>query len=315
MTVNLSEGSRESLISGLFGAEAVTYLKNKHRGGVSGEKGTRYEDVFAVVQAAEQARSLGCECFLAMLEAQAALYFVDDLIVRVSSSGPPAESCFQLKNASGVSWGSGDKSLADDCLRQWSLFSAACHHAGRVVVVVSDPVCAQSLKDTVPPQLTTKVEVLWFPWAESTNVLCRLWPEELSALAWLSKHEDPDFQQVSDVLTVLLGVWVSCGGTVVVADLIRHARALSPSLIRSLVPDDEVWLAVRDEFKKALAEVENFSYSVVKGFFCWEYVCPNGSLQRGVFSHDCLSESFSRFQDRIVRQKPATFEELEEALL
>jgi len=70
-----------------------------------------------------------------------------------------------------------------------------------------------------------------------------------------------------------------------------------------------------EEFKNALAVIDNFSYSIVKGFFCWKFSFPNGSIERGIFAQDCLSESFRKFQARIIRQRPVTFEEIEEELL
>lgn len=314
MTSSLSVCSRESLVSTLFGSGTVTYLRNKHRGGVSGGKGVRYEDLFAVAQIAEHARRLGADCSFVSVQAQVPVYFIDDLVVREQGNSP-AEFCFQLKNSPDVTWGSGEKSIADDCKKQLQLATFAELPAPRVVLVTSDAQCAKSLESSVPDELSGAVAVRWFPWVENTNVLCKLWPEEIEAVAWLSKHETPNFQEVSDVLKILLGVWVSQNGNVVVADLIEEARKLSPTLIRPLVPYETALQALTEEFKNALAEIDNFSYSIVKGFFCWEFWFPNGSVERGVFAQDCLSASFERFQDRIVRQRPVTFEEIEEDLL
>lgn len=314
MTSAMPACSRESLVSQLFGVDVVTYLKNKHRGGVSGGKGTRYEDLFAVVQVAEHARRLGPDSGSVSLEAQVPVYFIDDLVVR-EQGDPPVECCFQLKNSPSVTWGSGEKSIADDCLKQLQLFAAAGLPTPDVVLVTSDLECASSLKAGIPVELSGAVDVWWFPWADNVNVLCNLWPAAMESVAWLSKHKNPNFQEVSDVLKLLLGVWVSQSGNVVVADLIEEARKLSPALIRPLVPDEIALQALTEEFKNALAEIENFSYSIVKGFFCWEFSFTNGSVQRGIFGQDCLSESFRKFQDRIVRQRPVTFEEIEEELL
>ncbi len=216
MTSNMPAHSRESLVSELFGTDTVTYLKNKHRGGVSGGKGTRYEDFFAVIQVAEYARRLGSDCGLVSLEAQAPVYFIDDLVVR-EQGDPPIECCFQLKNSPSVAWGSGEKSIADDCKKQLQLAAAAALPAPGVVLVTSDGECAQSLQASIPVELSGAVEVRWFPWADTANVLCKLWPAEMEAVAWLSKQENPNFQEVSDVFTVLLGVWGAQGGNVVVS--------------------------------------------------------------------------------------------------
>lgn len=313
MTSSSNIASRESLVTTTFGDETLTYLKNKHRGGVSGGKGTRYEDVFAVVQAAEHACRLNVACGAVSLEAQAPLYFIDDLVVR--EHGNAVEDCFQLKNSPSVTWGSGEKCIADDCIKQLMLSAAAGQPAPKVVLVTSDGDCAASLQASVPEELSGKVEVRWFPWAERSNVMCQLWPAAVEAVAWLSKYEAPNFQQVSDVLTVLIGVWSSQDGSIVVSALIEKARELSPTLIRPLVADDVVQQALTDEFKNALAAIDNFSYSIVKGFFVWDFSFPNGSTQQGIFAKDCLSDSFKKFQARVVKLQPMTFEEIEEELL
>lgn len=304
---------RESFVASTFGEKELTYLKYKHRGGVSGAKGTRYEDIFAVVQVAEYARQLSSDCDVVSLEAQAPMYFIDDLVVR--ERGNPVERCFQLKNSPHVTWGTGEKCIADDCQKQLTLSRAVGEAAPSIVLVTSDAECAALLRATVPADLSGAVEVRWFPWEESTNVLCNLWLKEMEAVAWLSKHENPNFQEVSEVLKVLLGVWVSHNGSVVVAELIEEARNLSPTLIRPLVSDEVVLEVLAEDFKNALARIDNFSYSIVKGFFCWEFSFANGSAERGVFAQDCLSESFRKFIDRIVRRQPVTFEEIEEELL
>ena len=153
----------ETLVTATFGEEALTYLKNKHRGGVSGEKGTRYEDIFAVVQAAEHAYRLNMACGAVSLEAQVPLYFIDDLVVR--EHGKPVEHCFQLKNSTSVAWGTGEKCIADDCKKQLMLSAAAGLPAPRVVLVTSDAECAAALQASIPKELTGKVEARWFPWA------------------------------------------------------------------------------------------------------------------------------------------------------
>ena len=311
MTSSSNIASRESLVTTTFGDETLTYLKNKHRGGVSGGKGTRYEDVFAVVQAAEHACRLNVACGAVSLEAQVPLYFIDDLVVR--EHGNAVEHCFQLKNSPSVTWGSGEKCIADDCIKQLMLSAAA--GQPKVVLVTSDGECAASLQASIPKELSGKVEVRWFPWAERSNVMCQLWPAAVEAVAWLSKYEAPNFQQVSDVLTVLIGVWSSQDGNIVVSALIEKARELSPTLIRPLVADDVVQQALTAEFKNALAAIDNFSYSIVKGFFVWDFSFPNGSTQQGIFAQDCLSDSFKKFQTRVVKLQPMTFEEIEEELL
>ncbi len=223
MTAIISSNPRECIVFQQFGAEAVTYLRRKHTGGVSGEKGTRYEDLFAVTLIAEQAYRLNGLCDGVNLEAQAPMYFVDDLVVR--EDGNTIEQCFQLKNSPNIIWGRGKKSITDDFERQLVISKAAGLPPPKIALVTSDAKCSASLQATIPASLSGAAEVRWFPWAETTNLLCYTWPETMKAIAWLSKHESPNAQELSEVLTILLGVWAARGGNARTPRRPRRLRA------------------------------------------------------------------------------------------
>lgn len=296
-----------------MGTELAAYLHRKHTGGASGAKGTRYEDVFATIQIAEAAQLKGAGCHAVMLEAQVALSFLDDL--KVTQDDSPRYRYFQLKNTGRITWSSGPGSLADDCAQQLKL----CHFMGETdiefVIVTSDRHAMARLRDTMPADLRASVRVQWFPWESSIPRLCAKWGSQLSALAWLSKHATPSFHDLGEVLGILCGAWMRFGTAASAFDIITVARSSSPTLIRPLASDDEAALMLRNDFKAALARVENFSYSVVKGFFSWEVRHPNGSTDTGVLSHDCFSDQFRAFQSRVVKLAPTSFESMEDQLL
>lgn len=299
---------RESQVLAIFGKGAVDYLKRKHRGGVSGAKGARFEDIFAVVKIAEYASNLQEHCKDVSIEGQAQMYFVDDLVIRGTKAA--TELCYQLKNSGDLRWGRGEKSIADDFEQQLRLSRELGYSAARVNLVVSDKEKAQQMQGCLPSHLQDHVDVLWFPWEGAPNVLCRLWPDKVASLSWLSKFECPDSQQISDLLTVLLGVWASCDGVVYVSDVIDEARRLSPLFLRPPVPDEQLQRGLRDEFKNALEQIDNFSYDIAKGFFRCEAVFPNGGQVKRTFPYDCLSEQFDQFQDFVIRNKPRIFDEI-----
>lgn len=311
-----SSGSPRSdaqLIRELLGDDALSYLGNKHRGGTSGAKGVRYEDAFAAVQIAEAARAKGAACGEVTLEAQLALSFIDDLLV--TYAGNLQRSYFQLKNTSTLSWSVGKHPLAEDCALQARLCQAKGEAESECVIVTADRETARQLADAIPVEIRGFTRVQWFPWEASLTMLCERYLSELSALAWLSKHETPAFHDVAEVLGILQGMWIMQNGAVTALEVINAARHTSPTLIRPLVPDEEAERALRDDFKAALAGMENFSYSVVKGFFKWEFRHPNGSVTSGVLSHDCLSDQFRALQSRLVKLAPLTFDSMEDQLL
>ncbi len=303
----------EAEIRAHLGQDTVDYLRKKHSGGTSNSKGGRYEAVFAVVEIAEAARQKHGGCTAVFFDAQVPLCFVDDL--RVTDSTCARRQYFQLKNSPHLAWSSGRGSLAYDFAGQAELCRFKGEAAVELVLVTSDAKTAQQLLASMPSELTACSHVRWFPWEESLPLLCQRWSHRFSALAWLSRHKDPTFHDVLEVLGVLCGMWATYDGTASAYDVISAARGVSPTLIRPLISDEEISRTIRDDFKAALATIENFSYSVVKGFFSWEYRHQNGAIESGVLSHDCLSEHFQALQSRLARLAPLTFEMMEDQLL
>lgn len=303
----------ESRIARLLGAETLHYLQKKHRGGVSGSKGVRYEDVFAVVQIAQAAREFGRRCEAVRVEAQVPLRFVDDLLVSDEPAG--VRRYHQLKNSASVAWGAGLRSIAGDFSEQMMLSRKLGEGAIQLILVVADPELAKRLEADIPGAIQDHARVVWFPWEDRLLHLCERWSPELSALAWLSKHSEPTFHDLYEVLGILCGSWAVSGGRTSALDLIEAARRSSPTLIRPLAAPEHVECCLAPEFVATLARIENFSYSIVKGFFAWEARHSNGSVSSGVLAHDCLSESFKAFQSRMVKLAPSTFESMEDQLL
>lgn len=307
-----SDTKAERLVADLFGDQAVDYLRHKHTGGGNGAKGTRYEDLFAVSLIADCARALNGVCGRMHFESQASMHFVDDLITVDQQS--QVQHCHQLKNSSNVVWGTGERCIRTDFERQLELSRANGYASVELVLVVSDQDSAEKLAAKIPAELAATTKVLWFPWEEAPTKLCEIWPDKLRGLAWLSRHANPDFQRVAEVLCVMGAAWVACGCRASASDMIAQARSLSPQLIRPLVSDAEIMACVRGDFQETLAKIDNFSYSIVKGFFTWEFFHPNGGATRGIFPEDCLSDQFRKFQERVVRRAPATPDEIEEEL-
>jgi|tagenome__1003787_1003787.scaffolds.fasta_scaffold20810566_3 hypothetical protein len=106
----------DETVQSACGQVALEYLKNKHLGGISGQKGTRYEDYYAVFRLAEYAGAAystgggldGSETTRFMSQVEKC--FVDDLVIE--EMGRQQELFHQLRNVRSLSWGDGEKSLA-----------------------------------------------------------------------------------------------------------------------------------------------------------------------------------------------------------
>src|SRR4051812_21865889 len=96
----------DETVQSACGQAALEYLKSKHQGGVNGQKGTRYEDYYAVFRLAEHAAAAystgnglgGSESMRFM--SQVKRCFVDDLVIE---GGQQQARFHQLRNAQRVS--------------------------------------------------------------------------------------------------------------------------------------------------------------------------------------------------------------------
>src|SRR5690606_901874 len=101
-----------------FGEKARKYAANKHRGGVNGKKGSRYEDFYMAFKAAEWA----ARCFRHLIPAWPRLRgqivgFVDDFAIDLAEN----TEYYQLKNVGSLTWDGGDHPLVEDFARQYKL--------------------------------------------------------------------------------------------------------------------------------------------------------------------------------------------------
>ena len=62
------------------------------------------------------------------------------------------------------------------------------------------------------------------------------------------------------------------------------------------------------KFVNIIKQIQGFSYSVKNGYFIWTY---QGNLEVGMMPYPVMSAKFNDFQQRIIDQRPTTFDELE----
>lgn len=296
----------EDLTETLFGKAACDYLARKHTGGTSGEKGNTYENFFAVYQLAKLAKAV-LEANKDIRIASQIRAFVDDLIVIDADA-----ACFrhyQLKNSPSVSWGTGLRSLADDFEKQYQL-NQAISKESELHLVVSDMNLQHRLSASLPPTISSYSQVCYFPYTPHLLRVIAQTPDFREALAELSAFINPDEDKIECVATVLLGAWVSSGkASISLMELLQKAQQCQSSFIRSF-SRSEAELDV--EVAKILGEIPNFTYTLSKGFFHWEF---KSGLDQGTLRYSCETEEFQRFQELIRQQSPTSFEEIEGFLL
>lgn len=296
----------QELLETLFDQDTLTYLIRKNMGGSNSEKGQTYENCFAVYQIAQRAIAFIEQGKDIQLASQIRA-FVDDLIL-LDTQAPQAIH-FQLKNSQTVFWGKGLGTIADDFEKQHQL-NQACSQPCELMLVVSNPTLGDRLLRSIPSQIQPFSRVIHFPYAPTLLRIIQQEPQFRNALAYLSVYEEPTLDAIDAIATVLLGAWVSSDRTnITLSEVLTKAQQCQPSFIRSF-SKEEPTLDV--EVITILNRIENFTYTLEKGFFSWKY---QGGLEQGTLLYSCETESFRRFQDYIKRNVPTSFEELEGLLL
>ncbi len=287
-----------------LGADWAIYVTNKRQGGDNGQKGVRFEDFFAAYRlAAELVTDLlspGIALPFFQLQAEAV---VDDLVVTWGNS---QANYYQCKNVAAVSWTSGAHPLQEDFGAQ-AVLSAHQNQGGAktTLVVPNEPLFA-SLNASIPASIVAHTDVVWFPYCEGKLNRIVLESSDLRhSLTQLARVDNPSDDELVNVYGALMYGLMANNFQGDCHALLAGAQSLSPHLIR-LMPHQVANFALLDGFEEALASVDGLVYRLSKGFFHWEAYGTSG-----VFSQNCLSIEFERFQRRVVERKPTTFDDFE----
>ncbi|HEX7815800.1 hypothetical protein [Dyella sp.] len=291
-------------IKACLGVDAARYAANKHRGGSSGNKGTRYEDFFMAFKVAEAAARWMVGESNPHVKGQDE-GFVDDL--RLGSDDGTAY--FQMKNQEAVSWTAGEHPIATDFQYQHKLSVFMNEPAPSTNLVVPAATLANTLGESIPVDIKSHSAVVHFPWTRTANKLVLELPALREHLAVLSHVEKPTDDALTGTFGALLMACIEFPDGATVSQLLGKAAGLFPGQIR-LLPDDQDWERHFDlRFRQVLDRIEGLMYGASRGFFQWTAFGTSG-----VFAQSVLSEEFALFQNQIVKLQPKTFEAFEEAL-
>lgn len=291
-------------IESLFGEQARDYVANKQRGGVSGQKGTRYEDYFVAFKVAEiAAERIGAPNVSWPTIGSQMVGFVDDVVVEDVKS----TTYFQLKNVQSLNWKSGPHPLETDFKCQFALASQKWGKPSpSTELVVSSETLHATLTAAIPASIASHSRVSYFPYCGGgMNQYVLAHPRLQECLRALAKSENAHLDELEAVLGLLIlaSSYISPSGGRV-DDIIRKTRKSFPHQLRSLVADTEQLL--QPGFRAALDAIPGLSYSVERGLFRWE-----GFGTVGTFRVDCEHEDFAQFQAEIIAKQPQTFDDFE----
>lgn len=293
-------------IEACIGGDAVTYAKNKHRGGSAGAKGTRYEDLFLAVKVAEAIVRVSDDPNEEWPHVVGQAFgFVDDARIATTKS----TEYFQLKNKLDVSWLAGQHPIVDDFKHQYKLAYHLNEPQPSTCLVVAYEEQRKSLQDGMPAEIEAHSTVQFFPWFETANRLVIERAEIQELLRKLAKVEQPTLDELAGVLYVLIMGCIEHPDGASAEDVVACAARMCPGQLRSL-PVSENWEQhLNSEFKQILARIPGLAYGAKRGFFHWSAFGTSG-----VFRQNCLSDEFREFQQQIVNSAPETFEDFERVL-
>jgi hypothetical protein len=288
----------------LFGSQAVARIEARHRGGVSGQKGSRFEDFFAVFRLAQEfARCYASETAKftnvrrAIIRAQV-FAIVDD--VAVETRNPPAIEHYQLKNVGQLTW----KSVRNDFLHQRRLCRKA-RIKSRLYLVVPTKKLQSKLESAQKGQSTRCALVVVFP-NENVSVLVQThqgFRNALIKLSPFSKH-DVESEKLLTLAKFLCGHWVTAANNKVsIADLARAMQTEAGAFCRPAKGNKKI----PSDVARILAAVPGFTWKMRKGFFFWTY----GTTDSGRYPHHCWSPEFTQLIERFRKQKPISFDAVE----
>lgn len=282
----------------------VRYAANKHRGGSSGKKGSRYEDVFVGYKVAEiVAARVGVPAEAWPSVAGQTEEFVDDALVRRQDS----VQYFQLKNVQNIIWTSGDHPLETDFSLQYRLACFQGHPNPTATLVVPDQALQAKLQATMPAAISGYSDVQFFPYSETVNRLVLENPSLHGALGALSRSRVPHIDELVGVLWVLTAAGNDFASEVSVEEILHAAARYVPNQLRTLGITAPVVL--RTAFVEIVDRIAGLKYDVSQGFFSWDAFGTSG-----IFDFDCATPQFEDFQRLIEQENPTTFERFEELL-
>lgn len=249
--------------------EIKVYLKNKHLGGESNQKGGLFEDFYAVYQIilciAKYKYSVDNVEFQTQLDDT----FVDDLLI----ASPEQNMYHQLKNTISLSWGSVDKqgNIAFDFAHQIE----DCEERNEKFALK----LVYSLKDSkigkqIPKEILDKTSVEYFDYADDLNSLVLINKPLKYVLKEISSNDEKtSTDDLVIIASAFLGVWKGCNSKnrISLGDIIHRVETFK--YINLKIYSDE---NISDKCKSVLDAIDGFEYYVSGRMLNWKIGHMNG---------------------------------------
>lgn len=251
---------KKEFIGQHFGADILSKIQNKHRGGVSSRKGSRYEDQFLLHKLLQVAvdnndwdnHRLSCQN----------LDFLDDVCYENLST--KAKHNYQLKNSSGsvADWDSEISQLAR--FQYETDLKFHCMTESYSYLVVSDERKANNNKEKIPEDLINYAKCEYFPYYEKLiDLVNHQLMTYICALTGSTALDDGDY-----CANLLLGILGSNTQSLTVSEILNKAGSEGfPNPFRQVIDMDTtlpIWF-------KVLLDSYLIKYNLNKGILSLSY--------------------------------------------
>lgn len=296
-----------SSIKKLFGVRELERIKARHRGGLSGQKGTKFEDLFAIYKLAEELAL----CYETVNEAfknrrravvkSQIFAFIDD--IAVETKAPQFVRYYQLRNVSTLAWGKGKFSLARLFLLQKKLCTSA-KGRWKLYLVVPTQRLRKKLQSTTPSNVAKCSSILVFPYHQ-LSVLVQTHNAFRNALIKLSpfNEDNVENEKLLTLARFLCGHWFDATNHLSTQELARAIDNEPGAFLRPMKGSRQMPAIV----KKVLSSIPQFKWTLSKGFLFWNY----GITDSGRYPHHCWTREFDQLILRIKKTRPTTFDTIE----
>lgn len=248
--------------------EIKQYLKNKHKGGENNQKGSLFEDFYAVYQIISCIAKYNPSFDRVEFQTQLEDTFVDDMLIAY----PEQNIYHQLKNTKSLSWGKVNKQgdIAFDFAHQIEDCKAREENfALKLVYSLKNSKVGEQTPEEIKAQTFTE----YFDYLSDLNSLVIVSAPLKHALMAITSHNTPT-DEFANVASVFLGVWKGCDSKngVSLKEII-HKTENFKHVNLNIYPDE----SINEDCKKILDAIEGFEYHINGRMFYWSIGRMNGS--------------------------------------
>lgn len=246
------------------------YLKNKHQGGENNQKGSLFEDFYAVYQIVSYIAKYKFSFDSVEFQTQLEGSFVDDMLITL----PEQNIYHQLKNTEFLSWGKVDKQgdiafdfihQIEDCKERKENFTL------KLVYSLKD----SKIGELIPEEIKEQTTAEYFDYSADLNSLVIISEPLKHVLRAISPNGDnTSTDDLANIASLFLGVWKGSNSKnrISLKEIIHKAENFKHINLK-IYPDE----GLSEDCKRVLNAIEGFEYRVSGRMFYWSIGRMNGS--------------------------------------